>query len=223
MNRRIGGLGGLAFILLTASTLFLAPAPPSPSATTGEVAEYFRENAGGIELQAVVFALAAVALAAFGVGLQERVAPGRRFDGLVGAAWSGLTILAGGWVLSFAIGAGVALYSGHLSDESIFLGMVLYGAAASLGGIGTVLLLGSFALLGHRSGALPGWSATLAAIGVALNLGSLATYTTDSSAVFAVLYVGFGVFAVWIVAVSVVLLRGEASDAAITTTSTAGA
>jgi hypothetical protein len=223
LNRRIGGLGGLAFIVLTVGTLFLAPAPPEPSATPAEVAAYFRDNASGIELQAVVFGVAAVALVAFAIGLQERVVPGRRFDGLTGAAWSGVTLLGGGWVLSFALGAGVALYSGRLSDDSIFLGMVAYGSAASVGAIGTVLLLASFALLGHREGALPSWTGAIAAIGVALNLGSLATYTTDSSAVFAVLYAGFGVLAIWIVVVSAILLRSEATDAAITTASPAAA
>lgn len=217
MTRRIGGLGGLAFIILTLATLFLAPAPPEPSADTAEIAKYLRNNASGIELQAVVFGLAAIALLAFGIGLHERVAPSWRSDGLAAAAWSGITLLAGGWLLSFAFGAGLALYSERLSDESLFVGMVGYGAAASLGLIGTAVVLASSALLGHREGTLPNWTSVIAAIGAAINLGSLATYTTDSSAVFALVYAGFAVFAIWMVAVSVVLLRTETTHATITT------
>lgn len=223
MTRRIGGLGGLAFIILTLATLFLAPAPPEPSAETAEFATYLRENAGGIGLQAVVFGFATLALLAFGIGLHERVAPSGRSDGLAAAAWSGVTLLAGGWLLSFAFGAGFALYGERLSDDSLFVGMVAYGAAASLGLIGTAVMLASFALLGHQEGTLPKWTSVIAAIGAAMNLGGLASYTTDSSSVFVLVYAGFAVFAVWMVAVSVMLLRTETTDATITTSATVAA
>ena len=65
MIRRIGGLGGLAFLFLTLSTLFVAPAPPGTSASSAELAAYVRDNATGIELQAVIFGLAAFGLVAF--------------------------------------------------------------------------------------------------------------------------------------------------------------
>jgi hypothetical protein len=212
VNRRIGGIAGLAFLVLALSTMFLAPAPPGDRASAAEMAEFVRDHHSGIELQAVVFGVAVLGLVAFTVAAHDLLVTSEAQRGLAHAAWAGVTLLTGGWVLSFAIGAGLGLNGDRLSDESIMSGMVGYGAAASVGGVGSAVLLAAFAALGQRSARLPGWVNAIALLGAVINVAALATYATDSDAVFSLVFVGFGALALWMIAVSVALIgRGAAA------------
>ncbi len=148
-----------------------------------------------------------LAFAAFASQVHDALHPSGRHDGPAAIAWCGVTLLIGGWALSYGLAATVALYSDRLSDDSIFLGMVAYGAAAAVGGIGLSLMLGAYALAAHREAVFPAWTTAVAGVGALVNIGGLATYTTDSSTVFAFLYLGFGAFVVWIIGVSVSMLR----------------
>lgn len=217
MNHRLGGLAGFAFIVLTLSTLFLAPAPPDPSGPASEMAGYVREHDTGVGLQAIVFGLAALTLVAFVGAAVDRVGGPAPSGSVAGTAWVGVTLLSGGWGLSYAIGAGLGVYGDRLADDSIVAGMVMYGAAASVGGIGSVLLLGAFAGMARRTASLPRWLVNLAAIGAVVHLGTFATYVTDDDAVFSLMYLGFGLLAVWIVGVSLVLVRGSVDGGAAVT------
>ncbi len=210
MNRRIGGIGGILFLTLTIATLALAPPPPDSKAPATELADYFRDHRTGIEWQAVVFALAALGLVAFVAAVHDRLTAGRRTDGVDAAAWVGVIALTAGWMLSYALGAGMALHSDRLSDESFELGMVAYGATASLSSIGGALLLGGYALGAHRDRSLPSWTTPVAVVGAVLHVAGLVNYLSDSAAAFSMLYVGFAALAVWILGVAIHLVRNGA-------------
>lgn len=205
MNTRIAGLGGLGFLALALSTVVVLPGQPPREATGAELLAYFTDHSSAAGVAALLYALSGLCLLAFVAGIAGRWSA-HDTNGLGSGLWVGGGINVLCWTASAAVGAHMGMAAADLGEESMRLAYLLYASLAATGTVGTVVMAMSAAALASAAGETR-WIRDLA-IGVGvLHTASLATLATESPAVFGLVYVAFVALAVWVVAMSVKLLR----------------
>lgn len=207
MPRRLAGLAGLLFLVLTLATLALAPAPPAADSAPAEFVRWLSENDTGIAWSGVLYGLALLALIAWFAGAVDLVVGREEGRGLVAGSAVGLAVAVTGWALSVAIGSVAAVGVEDLDETTVLLAMSLYGAAAAISSFGFAALLGGVSLLGSRTATLPRWVTILGGVAAVVQVAGLGTLTTTSSTAFAVVWLAFALWVVWLVAICVTLLR----------------
>jgi hypothetical protein len=171
--KRVGGLSGLAFVILFGISLFTS-GEPSRTATQQEITRYLASNQTAQEVGGVLALLVSGFVALFAIGVWSWLGSSRR-DG--SAAWP-MTGLVGGIVMAVnlaflgAIVAGEGWLGDKLSTQPVLAQTVFTleqtFAAAILPFI--ALLLIGMGVASLESRALPVWSAWMAFAGAVLSV-----------------------------------------------------
>lgn len=213
-GRRVAGFAGIAFGVLFVAALALGSDGPVYDDSAAEVREFFVDNDARVHLTTWLGGLAFVFLfLPFAAGLRNVVASGERPDEPL---WSRLSYTAAVLVVAIVMSGGAfweVLSQGtaeDLSDETlvalarldtvIFIGVLPWALA---------LFAAAASLLVLRTGVLARWIGWLGAAGaLLLVIGTLWLFTEDDQSVLAWFgFIGLPVIALWILAVSVAMIR----------------
>jgi hypothetical protein len=213
---RWGALGGILFVVLVAVSAFLPGSPPKPSDSTAKIVKFVADNGGALRWAAFIGALAVVPLFWWlgsvwrvmrrGEGGTPRLAVGA----LGGAIFAAVMATLAGILLAVLPIVGVRIIP-HQEIRFFFILSSNIGFATEFG---VAVFVGAFSLVIMRSRVLPpmlGWLGALLAL---ITLVGGATVATTRDAIFDVAFVGFLGFLIWVLAVSILMLRGAGSERA---------
>ena len=169
LSRRVGGLAGLAFLVLVGSANIIlgVAGQPTPGASPAEVNEFFANSGAAVGAASSVATLVWICLALFAAGIVARLrqkAPDRVESwpllGL-GAAFMQNTIF------SMVVACQIVLSTADLSSESASALWQLHNALFTLNGTSLALVLLSFSIAGLRAGLIRRWHGTLGLVAAA--------------------------------------------------------
>lgn len=215
---RYGAASGVVAVVLFGVGFFLIPEPPDPDAPAAEVAAYFAEDHGSIQVGAAFIAAATLPLLWF-VGTLTSVL--RRAEG--GPRLSSIAFGAGVITIGLLIADLTAWAVAALRPENMQaapeLAQALNDFSLLVIGLGAFVFAGFFLAVGLvtlRHQALPawlGWLALVAALAVGLRIGSAVTtdgvFSYDGVLGF---YAGLVAFAAWTLIASIHLLDQLGKD-----------
>jgi hypothetical protein len=224
-QERLGAASGIIFfILLVASFVFGPDKPPAFTDSAQKVANYVSDNRDQIQSGAALTVLSGpfflwfLGSLARSLRLAEERGPGR----LAAVSFAGGIVAL---VLASA-GTGIQWAASYHSDLDPSTIRALWDSGVGIFsfalGMGIATLIGAASVLALRTGALPRW---LAAGGAAIALLELVYGVVSmfketgafSAADGAIGLIGFLLFAVWVLATSIVLVRRAGAAAATTT------
>jgi len=206
---RWGALGGILFVILILVSAFLPGSPPATNDPTSDMVKFVADKGDELRYAGYLGALAVVPFFWFLASLWRRL---RRDEGgtprltvmaVLGGAFSAIFGALGGVMLAVLPIVGVnTLGAGGVRTFYILATCVGF---VTLFGVGTLILAASVVFL--RSRAMPivvGWFGVLAAV-VALVGGAASVSTRD--AVFTIGFVAFLLATLWLLTVSILMLR----------------
>jgi hypothetical protein len=213
---RWSALGGILFVALVLASAFLPGSPPKPGDSAAKIAKFVTDKGDEIRWAGYLGALAAVPLFWFAGGVWRLL---RRAEGgnprltVVAVLGIGFAVLAGavGGIILGALGILGVSGSGGVGLTRFFY--VLSFNVGALTSFGAAVFVGAFSIIIVRSSVLPtlmGWLGALVAI-LFLVGGAVVASTRD--AFFTISFVSFIAFAIWILVVSGLMLRGPSREA----------
>jgi hypothetical protein len=212
---RMAALGGVAFVVLTVVGIAIAGQPPTFDDSPAEFTTWFHDHAGALELGQLLTGLGLIGLAWwFGTLWRMMVAaedgrPRLAIVAALGLASSGSMALVSG-----VINSAMALRVDEAPDAAKFF-YTMSLVAVSSAGFGAVVFLGAVCALSNRARMWPQWITVigwLAALGFLLGTGGSASDET----IFAIAgFVGFVLWAVWVIAISMQMWQRSSSEAAV--------
>jgi hypothetical protein len=213
-GRRFDAATGIAAVVLWLVGFSLPGDPPNADDTPQKVASFFSDNHGAILAGDFIVCLGSVAFLWFLGSLRSYLRSAEGGAGRLSAAGFGAgavgTALLIATMCAFSAGA---LKVADLGDNNLTL--ALYQLSALLGagaGFGFAVLLGAASCSGARSGSLPPWLYWLGSVAALAQLLTGLAMIVDSG-FFAIgepfALLAFLVAAVWLVAVSVLMMRRD--------------
>ncbi|HXY94889.1 MAG TPA: hypothetical protein VEP49_20675 [Acidimicrobiia bacterium] len=212
-------VGGIAFAVLVAVSAAITGSPPKLTDSTAKIVKYIADHQGELRWSAYIAGIGTIGAFWWAGGVWRTL---RRAEG-------GSPMLAVTAVLGLVFGATLAALSGILLATVAIPGV---GTAMGAGGvrffytlgntliggtgIGILVFTGAFSAVILRTGMLPrlvGWFGVLVAI---VWIPGAALMSTSRDAVFYLAFVGFVLFLLWVLAVSITMLRTRASAVAST-------
>lgn len=214
-GERYGSLGGVIFVVLDVVVAVIGGEPPPADASPTKVAAYYVSKSSAIEAGLWLFGLAAVALMWWSGSLWRRMA---RLEGgaprLAVVSVLGLGVAGALSLASAAVSAAAASRVAEAGDQlAVFHTVATMLLAASGFGVATHLLAAS--RLGAGTKSMATWVAAIGVMSaVAFLISSVVgiVATSDVSEWAGVL--GFALWSVWILAVSVRMWRDSAAMSA---------
>jgi hypothetical protein len=212
---RWSALGGILFVVLILISAFMPGSPPKTSDSPAKIAKFVADNRDAIRWAAFVGALGTIALFWF-LGAVWRIL--RRAEGgtprlavvaVAGAVFAASMAAVAAIILSTLGIAGVAGSGGASTTKFFYVLSTNIGVATALG---IAVFLGAFCALILRTGVFPkvlGWFGALIAL-VAVVATASASSTDDT--LFALTFVTFLGFSLWVVIISVLMLRGAGAE-----------
>jgi hypothetical protein len=209
---RAGGAVGIAAVGLLLALFTAFPSIPAPNKPVADIASTAAADRGSLLLAAYVGTLLSGALIVFGAAVAARMRRSEPAgDGWWIVALAGITAAGAIGFVSDALVIVLVRAVGHgVSGDALWLA---YGGdhwIGTLTGVPLMVFLAATALGSRTSGQLPAWltwSALLLAIAFGTGAGSVTGDEVDGGPLGIVLFVAYLGLLVWIVAVSVVLLR----------------
>lgn len=215
---RAAGAGGILFVVLVLVSAFLPGTPPMTSDSAKDIAKFFTDNDDAIRQATFLGILATLPLVWWAAAICRRLgrATGNARLGVMAAI--GVTIGAVASGVSGIVYAVVAMLgvdgSGGLNGTKFFY--VLGTNLSAMVAIGTALLVGSVSAGILRTGMMPKWIAWLGALVALLSVGGSLIGVSGNDAVMGLLLASFLGFSLWLVIVSIVMLRTPADAGAAT-------
>jgi len=207
VNPRLAALGGIVFLVLSFATFGMAPAPPAFDAPPADIVAWYADDGDGIRAIAVTFAFAVMGLVVWVAGLRDLIwADGRR-TGLAGATTTGVGLVAVCWLATAGISSAVAMRIEELGDDVVVFAATIANVLSAAGQMGLVLAIGGLTLAGSACGVLPRWATVIGWIAAAAALVATGGMAIDAEAFSAVVALAWLATTVWVVALTVVLLR----------------
>lgn len=206
---RAAGAGGILFVVMVIVSAVLPGAPPSTADSGVKIVEYFRDNADAIRAAAVLGLVATLPLAWWAAGIY------RWLERETGNARLGVMVVIGVAVGAVAAGVSSVVYAvvamvgelgaGGTSSTKFYylLGTNLTGIVA----IGTALTVGAVSAGIFRTGMMPKWVGWLGGLVVVVSIGGSLIAVSGNDIVFTLAFVSYLTFALWLVIVSVLMLR----------------
>jgi hypothetical protein len=200
---KYAALGGVWFVVLAVVSSFIAGAPPDVDDSAQKISDYFNDHAGAIQASQLIGGLSALGLAWWFGSLYRTMT--RAEDGrarlsivaLFGLLFAGAMVSVAG-----AISSAVAMRIDDVGDASPFfylLTMVLVATA----GFGIVIFLGAVCALAYRTKLWPQWINILGWVAaLAFLVGTIGT-ATDTQAFYLFGLIGFLLWSIWILVISV--------------------
>ena len=213
---RWSALGGILFVVLIVVSAFMPGTPPKPSDSAAKIAKFFGDNGDAIRWAALVGAVGTIGLFWFLGGVWRVL---RRAEGgdprltvvaVAGAIFAAVMGAVGSITLSAVGIAGVSGSGGASGTKFFFVLATNLGVGTA---IGIAVFLGAFSAVILHTGVFPkvlGWFGALLAL-VAVAATASVSSTRD---VFVVLgFVAFLGFGLWVLIISVMMLRGTGAEA----------
>jgi hypothetical protein len=210
---RWGGISGIVFVVLFVVGFLMTTDTPDGDASNREWLKYFRDsgNRRMLVIGALIFAVALLGFLLFLGALRERLhnaSPGGEWVATAAFA-SGIAFVA--MVAVFALGQGSVAAGVQFGDNPVprdadimrTLTSVGFGAMLVFGAASAGLLVITTSVAGGRAGLLSRWLAVTGyVVGVIVIVGGL-------------IFFPFVLFVLWVLAVSIVMLRGSSAAAAV--------
>jgi len=210
---RWGGISGIVFVVLFVVGFLMTTDTPDGNASNREWLKYFRDsgNRRMLVIGALIFAVALIGFLVFLGVLRERLrnaAPGAEWVATVAFA-SGIAFVAAAVV--FALGQGSVAAGVQFGDNPVprdadimrTLTSVGFGAMLVFGAASAGLLVITTSVAGGRAGLLSRWLVVTGyVVGVIVIIGGL-------------IFFPFVLFVLWVLAVSIVMLRGSGAAVAV--------
>ena len=214
---RWGAWAGIAFVVLVLVTAFLPGSPPKPSDSTAKITTYFADKADEIRIITYLGGLATVAvffwLGALGRFLRrgEGAGPMLATSAVAGGVFAAVMNGVGGIILA----AVTVLRLQNSAPKELRFYYVLANMFTIVGGFGIVVLLAAVSLVALRSAVLPRWVAALGGVAIVLWIVATGGVTSTKDWIFYFGLAGFALFAIWVVVVSIMMMRtaSTSSDA----------
>jgi len=220
---RAAGAGGILFVLMVVVSAILPGEPPMTNDSAPEIAKWFADNRDQIREAALLSIVASIPLVWWASALYRRLerATGNHRLGVIVVI--GVALSAAGAGVGSVVFATLAMvgpgYSGGLAGTRFFyiLGTGMNGLVA----VGTALAVGAVAAGILRTGMLPRWLGWAGALVALLSVLGTGVSASAMDIVFILSMVGFVAVGLWVLAVSVVMLRtpveGSADPASVVT------
>ena len=213
---RWGAWAGIAFVVLVLVTGFLPGSPPKPSDSAAKIAKYFVDKSDEIRITTYVGGLATIAVL-FWLGAlwrfmrkAEGTGPMLATSALAGGVVAAVLTTVGGIILGATII--LKLQNGFAKPSDVRLFYVLGNNFVISGGFGIIVLIASVSLLVLRTGMMPRWVAAVGGVDLVLWIVACGGVTSTKDFIF---YFGFGafvVFAIWVLIVSILMLRAPSGN-----------
>jgi hypothetical protein len=209
---RWSALGGILFVALIVASVVLPGSPPKTSDSVAKIAKFVADHRSELRWAAYLGGLGTVAIL-WWLGAVWRLM--RRGEGGVprlavvafgGAAFASVTATLAGVILGVVAILGVPASGGASGTKFFYVLSTNVGAATNFG---VALFIGAFSAVIIRSRILPvalGW------IGALLFLVGGATVATTDDAFFVIGFIAFFAFLLWVLVVSVLMLRGPSAE-----------
>ncbi len=207
---KYGALAGLVFVVLNIIGSALMGSPPASSDSNTKVMNWFVDKESGIKTGAFLGAISVIFMLWFLGTIWRNMSNaenGSSRAGVVSAA--GLIASGALWTASAGVQSVVAMRIDELGESSGFF-YALSGVLMAMAGAFVATHLFATNLQALRTKWLPSWHAGIGLLaGVGFVIGSAGTMT-DSSAIMAVGFISFLVWALWIVLTGVHMYRKAA-------------
>jgi hypothetical protein len=214
---RYAALGGIVFVVTNIVGAFLPGSPPSSDDSATEIAKYFSDHAGAIEVATLLLGIGVIGLLWWFGSLWRLMAKaeGER-PRLAVVALSGLVVAATLTLVGASISSTVALRIDDAVAQGtaqffFILSFVLFSAA----GFGIVVFVAAVTSLSYRTKMFATWINILGWVAALGFLISTLGVVSDASWLFVAGLVAFLVWCVWVVAISIILYRQPADAPAI--------
>lgn len=210
---RAAGAGGILFVVMVLVSAVLPGSPPSTSDPARDIAKYFTDHGDAIRQAAFLGILATLPLVWWLSAIYRMLerATGNARLGVIAAVGVAIGAVAAG--VSSVVYAVVAMMgvggSGGLTGTKFYY--LLGTNLTSMVAIGTALTVGAVSVGILRGGMMPKWIAWLGALVVVLSVVGSLIGVTGNDAVMGICFASFIGFALWLVIVSVVMLRKPAT------------
>jgi hypothetical protein len=210
---RAAGAGGILFVVLVLVSALLPGAPPSTSDPALKIAKYFTDHSDAIREASFLGIIATVPIVWWAAAMY------RMLDRATGNARLGVMAVVGVAIATAAAGVSSVIFavvamagvtgSGGVAGTKFYY--LLGTNLTSLVAIGTALVVGSVSAGILRSGMMPKWIAWLGVLVTVLSVGGSLIGVSGNDAVMGVLFASFLTFSLWLVVVSIVMLRKPAT------------
>jgi hypothetical protein len=215
--RRLGGIAGIVAMVLLVVGFLLPGAPPKADDPATEFTSFLVDKRGALLAGTCLVGLGATSLLVFFSALRGLLDGGGRATGFARETYAAGVVTVTINLIGTAILAGAAFEVGGLGDD--VLNRALLDTAAevfTMAGFPVALFFFASAAAASASAALPRWAVLTAyGVGVAQLVSTVAIFAGSgffaAGGAFAPL--AFLIAAAWIIAVSVVMIRGASSAA----------
>lgn len=211
---RAAGAGGILFVVLALVSAFLPGSPPMTSDPAKDIAKYFTDHDDAIRQATFLGIIATLPLVWWAAAICRRLgrATGNARLGVMAAVGVAIGAVASGISgIVFAVVAMVGVGgSGGLTGTKFFY--VLGTNMMAMVAIGTALLVGSVSAGILRTGMMPKWLGWLGALVALLSVGGSLISVSGNDAVLGLLFASFLGFSLWLLIVSIVMLRTPAES-----------
>ncbi len=209
---RVAAGMGIAAVILFLVGSFIPGAFPQPGDPVEEIQSFYQEKRTALLVGYIVLGLGAVAfvwfLGAFRAALGRAEGPSARLTSVTFAG--GILQLVNG-IVGGAVSLAVVFGGAAAADPSLsHLAFNMANISTASYGFTIALFIGASSLLAIRTGVLPRWLALLGFVTVAVGLiGTLTIFSDEGffSPGGAYGYVGFALFSIWLIAVSITLMQ----------------
>jgi hypothetical protein len=211
---RYAALGGIWFVVLNVIGAFAGGgAPPSPDDSATEIAKYFSDHSGAIEIATLLLGLGFIGLLWWFGSLWRVMAKAENErPRLAVVALAGLVLGGACAIIGATVTSTVALRIDDIELGAKFF-YIFSTALFAAGGFGTVAFIAAVTSLSYRTKLFATWINIAGWLAALLFLISTAGVASDASWVAFSGLVAFLVWCVWLVAISLILYRQPADVA----------
>jgi hypothetical protein len=215
---RYGAFGGIVFVVLVIVTIVISGSPPKETDSAAKILKYYRDNADGIKVASFVGTLATLPILLWAGSLWARL---RRAENgqprLALVAVLGLVLAGAVQGVLTAIGATIVLQLNNVGPTEAKFFFVLATTMGAIGNIGIAVLVLAVSALAFRTHVFPAWVAWIGVVdGIVLLVACYgAASTSDAIAVLGL--IALVIWAIWLIATSVIMIRHTDAAVAVAT------
>ena len=209
---RAAGAGGILFVVMVVVSAILPGEPPMTSDSADEIAKWFAGNRDQIREAALLSILASIPIVWWTSAVFRRLerATGNHRLGIITAI--GIAVAVAGACVSAVVYSTIAMVgpslAGGLTATRFFY--ILGTGMNGLVSVGTALAVGAVAAGILRTGMMPRWLGWFGALVALLAVLGTGVSVSAKDVVFVLSLVSFVAVGLWLLAVSVVMLRSPA-------------
>jgi hypothetical protein len=206
---RIAALGGVAFVVLNIVGSIIQGAPPSSdSDSPAKIADWFVDNGDGIRVAVLLGGLAMIGLVWWFGSLWRRMAHAEGGNHRLSVvALAGLVAAGALASASFAVLSAIAMNIDDMDAADVRFFFMLSNVLLALSAPFIVAHLAAVNALSMRTGFLPRWITIIGIVASALFLVASGAAATDADGIMIFGFLGFIVWSLWILCVSVFMWR----------------